>query len=246
MLDLIASQRLKFTVANMTYYVDYAFAIQTLDWFRLKYLDETSFSARGMHAFYDAHAHACVHDASVISRFIASLTLCVVCCVELNVKYGYAPKGERLVVRNDSDENVTYSVTVTTSLTGGLAVSTMREGSNSAIDFLNYVLGLIRIGFITNGDILICDNASIHRSVDIVPHLSAALTAAGIRMIFLPVYSPELSPVELVFNKVKNELRYRRGSGLFANEISNAFNAVSDRDLMRFYVESIDGQIPSL
>jgi hypothetical protein len=67
-LDVVASQRLKFTVANMTYYVDYVFAIQALDWFRLKYLDETSFSARGMyafthHTFYDAHArtHTCMH-----------------------------------------------------------------------------------------------------------------------------------------------------------------------------------------
>lgn len=52
------------------------------------------------------------------------------------------------------------------------------------------------------GDTLVVDNARIHKARDIVPTLRAALAAAGVRMLFLPTYSPELNPCELIFAQV--------------------------------------------
>ena len=159
------------------------------------------------------------------------------------MQYGYSPVGEPLIVRNDSTENVSYGITVTTSINNGIAVSAMRTNSNTANDFLNYVVGLIASGFLTNGDIFICDNASIHRAAHITAQLDAALTPAVVRMVFLPTYSPELNPCELIFAKTKSYLRYHRGDGRFADEIIDAFDTITEMDVVRFYVECIDGVI---
>jgi transposase len=52
------------------------------------------------------------------------------------------------------------------------------------------------------GDLLVADNAAIHKSREIIPTLRVALATAGVRMVFLPTYSPELNPCELVFAQV--------------------------------------------
>ena len=47
------------------------------------------------------------------------------------------------------------------------------------------------------------DNAAIHH-IDIVKDM---LEAAGVRLIFLPPYSPDLNPVEGVFSQVKSMMK---------------------------------------
>lgn len=53
------------------------------------------------------------------------------------------------------------------------------------------------------GDIVVMDNLSSHKSA----RTRAALEAAGARLLFLPPYSPDLNPIEMVFAKVKQLLR---------------------------------------
>ena len=56
----------------------------------------------------------------------------------------------------------------------------------------------------------LCDNASIHFAAEVALPLSELFDTAGVRLVFLPAYSPELNPCELVFAQVKNGLRRRR------------------------------------
>jgi transposase len=49
------------------------------------------------------------------------------------------------------------------------------------------------------GDIFIADNAKTHFSEDIVEALELLLAGSNVTLIFLPTYSPELNPCELVF-----------------------------------------------
>ena len=46
--------------------------------------------------------------------------------------------------------------------------------------------------FLKPGDVVIWDNASFHKS----PKLAEILTRAGIGLLFLPPYSPDLNPIE--------------------------------------------------
>jgi len=86
----------------------------------------------------------------------------------------------------------------------------IREESNTQYDFLTTVVLAIRAGFLKSGDFLVVDNACIHGGAETVQLLIALLNSVNIQLIFLPKYSPELNPCELVFNVMKSYLRYHR------------------------------------
>ena len=53
------------------------------------------------------------------------------------------------------------------------------------------------------GDIVVMDNLGSHRSSAV----RSALRAAGAKLFFLPKYSPDLNPIEMLFSKLKHGLR---------------------------------------
>jgi len=53
------------------------------------------------------------------------------------------------------------------------------------------------------GDIVIMDNLGSHKSAAI----RQTLRAAGVRLWFLPPYSPDLNPIEQTFAKIKHRMR---------------------------------------
>ena len=53
------------------------------------------------------------------------------------------------------------------------------------------------------GQVVIADNLSSHKS----PRVQALLRAQGNWMLFLPPYSPDLNPIEMVFSKLKTMRR---------------------------------------
>jgi transposase len=50
---------------------------------------------------------------------------------------------------------------------------------------------------------VVLDNLSVHRDAAV----RRAIEARGCRLLFLPAYSPDLSPIELAFAKLKEALR---------------------------------------
>ena len=72
-------------------------------------------------------------------------------------------------------------------------------------------LWLLTAGALVRGDILVLDNAKVHFAESIKAVAEALLYATGVEMMFLPAYSPELNPCELIFGLVKAELRTRIG-----------------------------------
>jgi len=97
-------------------------------------------------------------------------------------------------------------------------------GLNTSVDFLLFVAELLRDGVLAEGDVFILDNASVHYADAIADTLDELLEAKGVRMYFLPAYSPELNPCELVFAQAKYHLRrHRRKDIPFVFEIALAF-----------------------
>ena len=61
----------------------------------------------------------------------------------------------------------------------------------------------ILIPQLTKGMIVVIDNASFHKTAKI----KKLMQAAGIKLIYLPPYSPDLNPIEHYWHKIKNLIR---------------------------------------
>jgi transposase len=77
------------------------------------------------------------------------------------------------------------------------------------------------------------DNCSIHKGGDI----EALIEAAGAKLIYLPPYSPDFSPIENCWSKLKNILRSlgARSYPDLASSIETAFNQVSLNDIYSWF-----------
>jgi transposase len=79
------------------------------------------------------------------------------------------------------------------------------------------------------GQIVLLDNLSVHKRATIRPMLEAA----GCRLVFLPAYSPDFTPIEAIFAKLKTALRRAaaRTQAELVTAIADALAAVTARDL---------------
>jgi transposase len=115
---------------------------------------------------------------------------------------------------------------------------TSRRSSNSQFDFLEFLLLARRADFLPPGTTIILDNASIHRGAAIQDDLMYFLEMSNLRLIFLPCYSPELNPAELVFSKIKRNLD--RSNPILETMIRNAAATVTFDNMDSFYAHSIE------
>ena len=78
------------------------------------------------------------------------------------------------------------------------------------------------------GQIVLMDNLSSHKS----PVIAAAIEGAGCRLVFLPPYSPDYSPIEHALSKIKAFLRHRaaRTQADLDQAIAAALDAVTAQD----------------
>ena len=84
----------------------------------------------------------------------------------------------------------------------GVRCSTVVDGSvNGDVfeAFIEQVLG----PELRSGDVVIMDNLSSHKR----SRTRELIEAAGAALVFLPPYSPDLNPIEMIFAKVKQLLR---------------------------------------
>jgi transposase len=83
------------------------------------------------------------------------------------------------------------------------------------------------------GAVVILDNCSIHHPAEI----AALITAAGARLIYLPPYSPDFSPIENCWSKIKSILR-RMGARTYPQlleALDTAFAEVSKSDFWNWF-----------
>ncbi|NJM07503.1 transposase [Candidatus Gracilibacteria bacterium] len=83
------------------------------------------------------------------------------------------------------------------------------------------------------GQIVVLDNLSAHKS----PRLRELLAARGCRLWYLPSYSPDYSPIELAFAKLKAELRRvgARTSEALEAAVAEALTRISSEEAAAFF-----------
>ena len=84
-----------------------------------------------------------------------------------------------------------------------------------------------------SGACVVMDNCSIHKGKEI----ETLITAAGAKLIYLPPYSPDFSPIENCWSKIKSILRSlaSRNYPDLAASIELAFNKISLNDLRGWF-----------
>jgi len=114
---------------------------------------------------------------------------------------GRAPKGQRLI---DKTPHGHWKTTTLIAALGieGMRCSTVVDGAVNRDVFEAFVEQVL-IDELNPGDIVVMDNLSSHKSAK----TRELIEGAGAHLVFLPPYSPDLNPIEMVFAKVKQLLR---------------------------------------
>jgi transposase len=114
---------------------------------------------------------------------------------------GRAPQGERVQGTVPLNYGTNITLLGTLGINGLQAVMTA-EGASDADVFRTYVRQVLG-PTLAPGDIVVLDNLPIHK----MPGIQQALARRRARLLYLPPYSPDLSPMELCLSKVKTALR---------------------------------------
>src|SRR5205807_6641148 len=115
-------------------------------------------------------------------------------------RYGRAPEGERVEA---AAPGVWKNVTMIVGLRPTQVVAPfVFEGATDGAAFGTYVPAVL-VPELRPGDVVVWDNLQPHKHAQVI----AAIEAVGARVEPLPVYSPELTPVEELGSKVKAFLR---------------------------------------
>ena len=121
--------------------------------------------------------------------------------IALTPLYARAPKGER--ARGSVPRNRGKNITLIAALSlEGMGAAMILEGSANATAFELYVEQVLAPS-LQAGQIVVLDNLQAHKNA----RVKLAIEAKGCQLLFLPGYSPDLSPIEEAFSKLKTALR---------------------------------------
>ena len=105
---------------------------------------------------------------------------------------------------------------------------------NDTLSFLFYVTDVL-VPQLNREMVVVMDNLNLH-TTDAVRQ---AIENTGAKLVFLPTYSPDLSPIEMFWSKVKSVLRSiaPRTTEEIHAAITKAFNSVSTSNLFGWFYE---------
>lgn len=112
-----------------------------------------------------------------------------------------SPRGERAVGK--APRNHEKNTTLVASLSGaGLGAAMTLEGALDGDAFIAYLEAFL-VPTLMPGAIVVMDNLSVHKDNRVRP----LIEGAGCRLVYLPAYSPDLTPIEQAFSKITDYLR---------------------------------------
>lgn len=151
--------------------------------------------------------------------------------IHLTPRRARAPRGQRAygsVPRNTPP----HTTLIAARTTEGIGPALVLEGGVDTKAFLVYVEQILAPS-LRPGQMVVLDNLRVHNN----PQVQAAITARGCQLWFLPTYSPDLSPIELAFAKVKEALRRAKARTRAALEdaIASALDTITASDARAFF-----------
>jgi transposase len=123
--------------------------------------------------------------------------------IDLARTYAWAPRGQRASAAKPRNRGPALTRIGALGVNGLGATMTVTGGTDGEV-FRTYV-DQILVPQLRPGNIVLMDNLKAHK----VPGIRDAIEAAHATLRYLPSYSPDLSPIELCWSKVKTILRTR-------------------------------------
>jgi len=122
--------------------------------------------------------------------------------------YARAPRGQRAY--DTTLRNYGHNLTLLSGLRlSGVEASMVIEGAVNTAVFETYVREVL-CPTLQRGDIVMMDNLSAHKSAAV----ETLITQRGATILWLPSYSPDFSPIEHAFSKLKTFLRHAKAQTL--------------------------------
>jgi transposase len=144
---------------------------------------------------------------------------------------GRALRGQRVHAKSPHGHWNTTTMIGSIRLDGSTACMTI-EGAADTEVFQAYVRQVLR-PTLRPGDVVIMDNLSPHKSEQTL----SLLEEAGVEILFLPAYSPDLNPIEKMWSKIKSCLRSAeaRTEAALIEAIAAALASVTRQDAVNWF-----------
>jgi transposase len=149
----------------------------------------------------------------------------------LHPLYAWSPKGER--ARCSVPCNRGPNTTLLASMTAeGMGACLAVEGATTRIVFEAYIEKVL-VPSLRRGQVVVMDNLSTHKG----ERVKELVESAGCELLYLPPYSPDFSPIEEAFSKVKGLMRKAeaRSREALVDAMGKALDAITARDAKRFF-----------
>jgi transposase len=144
---------------------------------------------------------------------------------------GRAPRGQRLIDKTPHGHWQTTTLIAALGISG-MRCSTVVDGTVNGDAFEAFVEQVL-VPELQPGDVVVMDNLSSHKRA----RTRERIESVGARLAFLPPYSPDLNPIELIFAKVKQLLRSLacRTRDALWNAMQSVLDQVSPADAANCY-----------
>ena len=145
--------------------------------------------------------------------------------------YGRAPIGQRVEGAKPRNTGANISVVGALKLSGITAIM-MLKGAIDGAAFRTFVEDLL-VPTLHSGDVVLMDNSNTHKGKEI----EKAIQATGAELKYLPRYSPDFSPLENCWSKLKELLRGMAARTLETLEesVKNALNQITEEDVKGWF-----------
>jgi len=155
--------------------------------------------------------------------------------------YGRALEGQRAYGERPYTRGKNVTLIGALSLTGFIAAWTTDGGINGDA-FIGFVEQIL-VPNLWPGACVVMDNLPAHKVEEVRP----AIEAVGARLVYLSPYSPDFSPIENCWSKLKQYLRSvaARSRDALDQAISDAMNLVTIKDIRNWFAHCCYCTLPS-
>ena len=145
--------------------------------------------------------------------------------------YGRAEGGSRVKMPKPMAHGDKFSMISVISVLGIIALTYCKNAVNGCI-FIKFIEKFL-LKNLRPGQTIFLDNIKFHKA-EIAQKL---VESVGAKLVFLPPYSPDLSPIENMWSKIKHFIKklMPRTQGEFHSALCSALNELNDSDFEEWY-----------